>query len=108
MGVYVCFECVCCVYVCIACVCMCVSACVYVFCMCVLCVCVSLHVCVSICAQVVVTVPLAVLRSGDIQFHPPLPARKMDALKRLGVGVIEKVTTRISTESSVVCKNCSL
>ena len=72
-----------------------------------MCVCVCVCVCVSMWyAQVVVTVSLAVLRSGDIQFNPPLPAKKIDALRRLGVGVIEKVTTCISTERSIVCSMC--
>jgi polyamine oxidase len=40
---------------------------------------------------VVVTVPLGVLKSGAIQFNPPLPAAKTNAISRLGMSGMEKV-----------------
>ncbi len=41
--------------------------------------------------HVVVTVPLGVLKSGAIQFNPPLPVAKTDAISRLGMSGMEKV-----------------
>jgi polyamine oxidase len=41
--------------------------------------------------HVVVTVPLGVLKSGAIQFNPPLPVAKTDAIARLGMSGMEKV-----------------
>nr|CAB3258325.1 lysine-specific histone demethylase 1B-like [Phallusia mammillata] len=41
--------------------------------------------------RVLVTVPLAVLRSGSIQFKPALPEGKTKAMQRLGCGCIEKI-----------------
>jgi hypothetical protein len=40
---------------------------------------------------VIVTVPLGVLKSGHIEFDPPLPARKQEAIRRLGVGSLTKI-----------------
>ncbi|KAE8709716.1 Lysine-specific histone demethylase 1-like protein 3 [Hibiscus syriacus] len=37
------------------------------------------------------TVPLGVLKSGSIKFAPELPQRKLDAIKRLGFGLLNKV-----------------
>lgn len=42
--------------------------------------------------QVLVTVPLAILQRGAIQFNPPLSEKKMKAIGSLGAGIIEKVT----------------
>jgi hypothetical protein len=42
--------------------------------------------------QVLVTVPLAILQKGAIQFNPPLSEKKMKAINSLGAGIIEKVT----------------
>ena len=39
----------------------------------------------------VVTVPLGVLTSGRIAFSPPLPSRKVEAMKRLGSAAVNKV-----------------
>ena len=39
----------------------------------------------------VVTVPLGVLKRGDVTFSPPLPARKRRAIENLGFGVLNKV-----------------
>lgn len=40
---------------------------------------------------VLVTVPLGVLKSGKLEFNPPLPASKLKAIDRLGVGTLDKV-----------------
>ena len=40
---------------------------------------------------VVVAAPLGVLKAGSIAFKPPLPARKLGAIQRLGFGVLNKV-----------------
>ncbi|MGM0578477.1 MAG: flavin monoamine oxidase family protein [Myxococcota bacterium] len=44
--------------------------------------------------RVVITAPLGVLRAGDIEFRPGLPAAKAEALRRLRMGVVEKVILR--------------
>jgi monoamine oxidase len=41
--------------------------------------------------RVVVTVPLGVLKAGTIAFSPPLPATKLSAISKLGVGVLNKI-----------------
>ncbi len=41
--------------------------------------------------HVIVTVPLGVLKNGSIEFDPPLPDTKLDAIERLGFGTFEKV-----------------
>ncbi|XP_010921991.1 lysine-specific histone demethylase 1 homolog 2 isoform X1 [Elaeis guineensis] len=41
--------------------------------------------------MVLCTVPLGVLKSENIQFHPELPSRKLEAIKRLGFGLLNKV-----------------
>ena len=40
---------------------------------------------------VVSTIPLGVLKHGDIEFSPPLPDWKLGAIERLGFGVLNKV-----------------
>lgn len=40
---------------------------------------------------VVVTVPLGVLKKGDIIFEPPLPEYKQESIRNLGFGVYDKV-----------------
>lgn len=40
---------------------------------------------------VLVTVPLGVLKKGDIRFSPALPQRKRSAVSRLGFGLLNKV-----------------
>ena len=42
--------------------------------------------------HVLVTVPLAILKRGDIAFEPPLPERKQAALQRLQMSTAVKVT----------------
>lgn len=37
------------------------------------------------------TVPLGVLKSGSVKFVPELPQRKLDGIKRLGFGLLNKV-----------------
>lgn len=44
-----------------------------------------------IASHVIVTVPLGVLKAGSIDFQPPLPTPKQQAIKKLGVGLYEKV-----------------
>ena len=40
---------------------------------------------------VVCTLPLGVLKAGSVEFTPPLPAAKQDAISRLGMGNLTKV-----------------
>lgn len=40
---------------------------------------------------VVSTIPLGVLKHGNIEFSPPLPSWKTDAIGRLGFGILNKV-----------------
>ena len=41
--------------------------------------------------HVIITVPLSILKKGMIEFIPFLPSKKMSAINRMGVGLIEKV-----------------
>ncbi|MFN3255586.1 MAG: FAD-dependent oxidoreductase [Ilumatobacter sp.] len=41
--------------------------------------------------RILVTVPLGVLQAEVIEFEPPLPATKIDAIDRLGMGLLDKV-----------------
>jgi lysine-specific histone demethylase 1 len=41
--------------------------------------------------QVVVTVPLAILKSKDIKFVPELPKTKVNAIDRLGCSYLDKL-----------------
>ena len=43
--------------------------------------------------QVIVTVPLYLLKSKRLKFTPDLPDRKQAAINSLGAGLIEKVST---------------
>nr|WP_045250521.1 NAD(P)/FAD-dependent oxidoreductase [Microbacterium azadirachtae] len=45
-------------------------------------------------AHVVVTVPLGVLKAGDIDFDPPLPETITAAIERIGMGVFNKIFLR--------------
>jgi monoamine oxidase len=49
-------------------------------------------------AEVVVTVPLGVLKAGDVVFDPPLADPVAGALDRLGMGVYDKVFLRFPTQ----------
>eukprot|EP00069_Balaena_mysticetus_P014047 bmy_08415T0 len=42
-------------------------------------------------SPVLVTVPLALLQKGSLQFNPPLSDKKMKAINSLGAGIIEKI-----------------
>lgn len=46
--------------------------------------------------RVVVTVPLAVLASGRLQFEPPLPTSTQTALTTIGTGLLDKVWFRFA------------
>jgi len=41
-----------------------------------------------------VTLPLGVLKAGSVKLTPPLPERKVDAIRRLGMGTANKVVLR--------------
>ncbi len=42
--------------------------------------------------QVIVTVPLAVLKANMVTFTPTLNAKKKAAIQNLGAGLVEKVS----------------
>lgn len=42
-------------------------------------------------SYVVITVPLGVLKSNKLKFEPPLPEKKINAIKRMGVGIFNKI-----------------
>ena len=44
--------------------------------------------------HVIITLPLGVLKSGAIQFDPPLPEEKQQAIQRVGFGNYEKLAMR--------------
>ena len=44
--------------------------------------------------RVLVTLPLGVLKAGSVTFDPPLPQRKQDAIRRLGMGTLAKIGLR--------------
>jgi monoamine oxidase len=44
----------------------------------------------------IVTLPLGVLKAGDVAFDPPLPDAKLGAIQRLGYGHFEKVALRFA------------
>lgn len=45
----------------------------------------------------IVTVPLGVLKAGEVRFDPPLPAPARQAIGRLGFGLLDKVVLRYET-----------
>jgi monoamine oxidase len=47
--------------------------------------------------HVIVTVPLGVLKTENIQFLPPLPPEKQNAINSLGMGVLNKCYLRFQT-----------
>ena len=46
--------------------------------------------------HVIVTLPLGVLKAGSVQFIPELPVEKQEAIKQLGMGVLNKCYLRFS------------
>ncbi|KAK9709555.1 hypothetical protein K7432_008956 [Basidiobolus ranarum] len=50
------------------------------------------------CDAVVVTVPLGVLKHGDIKFQPSLPKRKLSAIDRFGMGLLDKTVLRFEKQ----------
>ena len=42
----------------------------------------------------IITLPLGVLKRGAIHFSPPLPETKLDAIDRIGMGVLDKLYLR--------------
>jgi len=47
--------------------------------------------------KVIVSVPLGVLKANTIEFSPPLPSAKVQAINRLGMGTLEKVIITFNT-----------
>jgi monoamine oxidase len=45
-------------------------------------------------ARVIVTVPLGVLKRGSIKFSPALPKPKLEAIKQLGMGALNKLVLK--------------
>lgn len=45
-------------------------------------------------AAVIITLPLGVLKAGDVAFNPPLPAPQQQAIAALGMGVLNKCCLR--------------
>jgi len=45
-------------------------------------------------AYALVTLPLGVLKRGSVSFDPPLPTRKQQAIRRLGMGTLNKLYLR--------------
>lgn len=61
------------------------------------------------CDQVIVAVPLSVLKKDVIEFSPPLPEKKQEAIKTLGEGLLEKVKKKTFKAHYVwifLFKNC--
>ncbi len=57
---------------------------------------------------VIVTLPLGVLKAGDVAFVPGLPAWKTDAIQRLGFGDLNKVVMQVGSVDeggSTLCFN---
>ena len=47
--------------------------------------------------RAIVTLPLGVLKAGDVRFTPALPGRKRKAIAALGMGVLNKCYLRFAT-----------
>lgn len=52
---------------------------------------------VEVGSHALVAVPLGVLKTDTIQFSPPLPQAKVTAIKRLGVGIFEKLVLQFES-----------
>ena len=50
-----------------------------------------------------VTVPLGVLKSGKLSFHPPLPEWKKQAVRKLGFGLLNKVCAPLAGSQLITC-----
>ncbi|XP_032226240.2 lysine-specific histone demethylase 1B-like [Nematostella vectensis] len=48
------------------------------------------------CDMIIVTLPLAVLKAGNVKFNPPISTTKSRAIEKLGAGLIEKVIMKFS------------
>ncbi|NMM85587.1 hypothetical protein B2J88_14610 [Rhodococcus sp. SRB_17] len=48
--------------------------------------------------HVIVTLPLGVLKAGSVTFDPPLPTAKQEAIRRLGMGVYNKLYLRFDVQ----------
>lgn len=46
---------------------------------------------------VICTVPLGVLKAGDVRFDPPLPASHRDSIQRIGMGNVTKLALKFDT-----------
>ena len=59
--------------------------------------------------HVVLTTPLGVLKSGSVQFEPPLPSWKQDVIERMGFGLLNKVSilTRSAQRFLTTATDCS-
>lgn len=49
------------------------------------------------CDKLIITVPLSVLKNGDITFIPALPAEKVDAIQNIGMGKGMKIILKFSS-----------
>ncbi len=48
------------------------------------------------CDKLVITIPLAVLKAGDVEFAPALPATKIDAIANIGMGPGMKIILKFN------------
>ena len=55
--------------------------------------------------HVIVTVSLGVLKAGNIQFRPSLPARKTDAIRKIGMGTLDKIFLQLNPAQSATLQN---
>jgi hypothetical protein len=57
--------------------------------------------------EVVVTVPLGVLKEKTIKFNPPLPDWKLDCIDRMGFGLLNKVERSDIPKHPLTVEDCS-
>lgn len=50
------------------------------------------------CDKIIITVPITILKAGDIQFVPPLPADKTNAFSKIGMDAGMKVFLKFTTK----------
>ncbi|KAI9018897.1 amine oxidase [Hyaloraphidium curvatum] len=53
------------------------------------------------CHQILVTIPLGMLKAGNITFNPPLSSAKTNAITKMGYGVLDKVVLDFPAGSAV-------